>query len=278
MSSLKTTEKQPLEELFGMRDGYVLDFSNSTFASFIRETSSQDIYGDKYAINGDSKAKRFRAFWEIEPDNVVGDVLAELLSTWEYKNPHPTPQTKAIYDRCFQIINRLRGSNVGPSKTERELETEFLKKDFGNPQISKIQIEAIVIPILEARYEQMMKCHTVDAPLAAIFLCGSILEGLLLGVAMTRLKEFNQANQAPKDKVGQVKKFNEWGLADFIDVSCELGILRLDIKKFSHELRNFRNYIHPYQQMHSGFTPDKHTAEICIQVLKAAIAILSGQR
>jgi len=48
-------------------------------------------------------------------------------------------------------------------------------------------------------------------------------------------------------------------------------LLRLDVKKFSHVMRDFRNYIHPYEQMASKFNPDKHTAEICLQVLRAAI-------
>ena len=39
--------------------------------------------------------------------------------------------------------------------------------------------------------------------------------------------------------------------------------------------RGFRNYIHPYQQQASNFAPDEHTARICLQVLKAAIAQLS---
>jgi hypothetical protein len=44
-----------------------------------------------------------------------------------------------------------------------------------------------------------------------------------------------------------------------------------DVKKFSHVVIGFRNYIHPYEQMSSRFIPDRHTALICLQVLKAAI-------
>ena len=51
----------------------------------------------------------------------------------------------------------------------------------------------------------------------------------------------------------------------------ENKILKEDVKQFSYVLRNFRNYIHPYQQMMTQFSPDKHTALICFQVLKAAI-------
>ena len=97
-------------------------------------------------------------------------------------------------------------------------------------------------------------------------------------MASANPQQFNQASNCPRDKLGAVKKFHEWTLAQFIDVAWELEYIGLDVKKFSHALRDFRNYIHPYAQMSSGFSPDNHTAEICLQVLKAAIVSLSGGR
>lgn len=82
MSSLKAIEKRVFEDLFGMASGYVLDFSNNTFAEFFRKTANIDIYAPKYDFNGDSKAKRLRAFWETELDALVGKVLSELLAVW----------------------------------------------------------------------------------------------------------------------------------------------------------------------------------------------------
>ncbi|WP_294535684.1 hypothetical protein [uncultured Rhodoblastus sp.] len=58
----------------------------------------------------------------------------------------------------------------------------------------------------------------------------------------------------------------------------EGGLLKRDVKKFSHGLRDFRNYIHPYEQMVSGFSPDEHTAKVCFKVLKAALASVAGER
>jgi hypothetical protein len=54
-----------------------------------------------------------------------------------------------------------------------------------------------------------------------------------------------------------------------------LGYLREDVKKFSIGLRDFRNYIHPRQQVESGFNPDIHTAKICLQVLHATLSDLA---
>jgi len=76
------------------------------------------------------------------------------------------------------------------------------------------------------------------APLAAIFLCGSTLEGILLGIASSRPKEFNQSSVSPKDSLGKVKQFQDWTLNDFIKVARDLDLVGEDVKKFSHALRD----------------------------------------
>lgn len=274
MSSLKMLERDCIEGLFGMGSGYVIDFSNRTFSEFFRESVRVDIYSDKYALNGDSKAKRLRAFIENEPDPLVGKVLSDLLEYWRYKTPQPGAKETALAERVKQVIERLLGKSSSP----RDSGQEFLKRDFGPIAFQKIPTVGPLAPILEARLSEAMRCLGANSPLAVIFHCGSILEGLLLGLASANPRQFNQAPNSPKDKAGNVKHLHEWSLAQFIDVACELGYLKLDVKKFSHALRDFRNYIHPYEQMSARFNPDMHTAEICLQVLKAAIASLTGAR
>jgi hypothetical protein len=67
-------------------------------------------------------------------------------------------------------------------------------------------------------------------------------------------------------------------LESLINVAHEVGLLSLDVKKHSHSLKDFRNYIHPRQQAVQKFNPDMHTAKISWQVLQAAIANLGGLR
>lgn len=267
-------ERDCFEELFGMGGGYVMDFSNRTFSEFLRESARVDIYSDKYAGNGDSKAKRLRAFIELEADPLVGKTLSDLLEYWRYKTPQPNTKEITLAKRAEQVVERLLGKPVSP----RDSGQEFLKQDFGPVTFQKIPTVGPLVPILESRLSEAMRCLKVDSPLAVIFHCGGILEGLLLGLASAHPQQFNQAPNSPKDRAGNVKQLHEWTLAQFIDVACELGYLKLDVKKFSHALRDFRNYIHPYEQMSSRFNPDKYTAEICLQVLRAAIASLSRER
>lgn len=273
MSSLRTVEKKLFEDLFGMASGYVLDFTNNTFAEFFRETIETDIYSEVYSFNGDSKAKRLRAFWEVESDPVVGQVLSEMLEIWRYQNLQKQGKEDSRYVECLSIVEKLLGKEA-----KVEPEKEFLEQDFEGISLGELQINSGLIPVLEHRLAEANQCYKANAPLAVVLLCGSILEGVLLGVALEQPQDFNQAVSSPKDKSGKVKPFREWSLSQLIDVACELGFLRLDVKKFSHELRDFRNYIHPLQQVESNFQPDEHTAEICLQVLKAAIACLSGER
>ena len=94
MSSLNSLEKRIFEDLFGMPSGYVLSYTNATFAELFRKSVKINIYDDRYVFNGDSKAKRLRAFWEIETDNLVGKILKELLDVWKYENSEPDPKKK----------------------------------------------------------------------------------------------------------------------------------------------------------------------------------------
>lgn len=66
MADLSAVEKRKLEKSLGMGSGYVLGFSNQTFADYFLDVAGIDIYDDKYAFRGQSKANRMRAFWERE--------------------------------------------------------------------------------------------------------------------------------------------------------------------------------------------------------------------
>jgi hypothetical protein len=277
MSSLSTNEKQVLEKLFQMGDGYVLNFSDRTVAEFFRNDVNAEIYDPKYNYASGSKANRMRGLWQVAGDALVGRSIEKLIDYIEtqillgYLKRQDFPDE--LIRRGQSIAARLLGCTTTlPVVTE----SEFLTKEFGNVSIDKLELDPAINRILKRRIDEIRKCLTGNAPLAMIFLCGSTLEGILLGVAGKKAKEFNQSALSPKDRTGTVKQFHEWTLNDFINVARDLSLVGEDVKKFSHALRDFRNYIHPYQQMSSGFDPDEHTARICWQVLQAAIAQLSA--
>lgn len=276
MSSLTDTEKRYFEKLLGMQSGYVLDYSDATFGEFFNRHHI-NIHGTKYQTYGTSKAKKMRAFWELEPDVSVGKVLSELLDAYEADctlNDRETEVT--VLSKARDIVLRLSGkaTSIKPTQTI----DDFLHSEFTIPNVQNLPIEALAMPIVESRLHEARKAMGAGAYLSTILLCGSVLEAVLLGAAQKEPARFNKASASPKDGNGNVRRFHEWSLAQFIDVACETGLLKPDVKKFSHGLRDFRNYIHPYEQMVSGFTPDEHTSKVCFQVLKAALASVAGER
>jgi len=276
VSSLSDNEKRYLERLLGMQSGYVLDYSDASYGEFFNR-HQVDIHGDKYQTYGTSKAKKMRAFWEQESDTLVGRVISEMLDSYEVEcTLNSTKIDAPVLDKARSIVARLfeEAASIKPSQTA----DDFLDREFTVPNIQRLPIETRAVPIVESRLVEARAALQAGAHLSVIFLCGSVLEAVLLGAAQKEQVRFNQAKASPKAADGTVKRFHEWTLAQLIDVASEVNVLKPDVKKFSHGLRDFRNYIHPHEQMVSGFMPDEHTAKVCFQVLKAALASVAGAR
>lgn len=177
-------------------------------------------------------------------------------------------------DISFQRLDKVEVKE--PSKPNHATtENQFLSREFSNISVQKIGLEGMVSEVIEERIKEIERCYSSAAYLSVIIMAGSTLEGILLGLANQYPKDFNTAKSSPKDKLGKVYELSKWSLSSFIDVAYELGPVQHDIQRFSHTLRDFRNYIHPYQQMSFGFNPREHTAKICLHVLKAAIQEIS---
>ena len=276
MSSLTHIDKRYLEKALQMGDGYVLNYSDKTFGEFFGR-HRVNIHGAKYQTHGTSKAKKIRSFWEQEPDALVGRVLSGMLDEYEVDCELSDRVVDGpILEKARHIIGRL----LGASQETRPMNTVqgFLRQEITIPNVRNLPVEPAVVPIIESRLQEAQKALEAGAYLSVIFLCGSILEGVLLGKAQYEPVKFNKSPVSPKTEYGKVKRFHDWTLAQFIDVASDVDVLKPDVQKFSHGLRDFRNYIHPYQQMVSNFTPDEHTAKVCFQVLKAALASVAGER
>lgn len=170
----------------------------------------------------------------------------------------------------FKKLHRVE-LNENPVKSSSLSESDFLSREFSGFTISDLGLDINVTEVLNKRIDEIEKTYTSAAYLSTILIAGSTLEGVFLGLASSYPRAFNTVKSSPKNRDGKVQPFHDWTLAAFIDVAKDLEIIQLDTYKFSHTLRGFRNYIHPYQQMSSGFTPREHTAKICLQVLKATI-------
>jgi hypothetical protein len=116
-------------------------------------------------------------------------------------------------------------------------------------------------------------CIEAKAYLAAVILSGSVLEGLCLGCGSRTPERVNRAYTSHYGR--DAPQFHDWKLREWIEVLGKLGDLSPNIEKFGHALRDFRNYVHPAEQLVHRFSPDQHTARIGFQVVVAAIEDLA---
>ncbi|MDO8675235.1 MAG: abortive infection family protein [Candidatus Omnitrophota bacterium] len=128
MSNLSNIEKRKLEKILGMESGYVLNFSNRTFAEFVSDSTGKDIDDVKYSNASCSKANRLRAFWQKEPNHVVAKLLEHMCEYW--KSLSYVTVDNQLYLDCVRIIDRLKQGGsvpeieaISPNSEEKDFET-----------------------------------------------------------------------------------------------------------------------------------------------------------
>src|SRR5437899_1727440 len=82
MANITRSEFRTLDESLGMGSGYVLDFSDKTMREFFEDELGVDLDQAKYREVGTSKAKRLRAFLQLESGAQGARVLRAL---WKYR-------------------------------------------------------------------------------------------------------------------------------------------------------------------------------------------------
>ena len=260
----------------------------SVLVKFFNQLGFSDTYGNGFPSRGyytDEKLQRINGTPELDkcikmvfsPSGFIGrvDVLRSCLD--EFNEYLAFDGWKVEVKNTGVEIHKTSGPDIETKLKEQIVvsgdvsEADFLKVEIEEIDVNQIPVDEVLKPVLEGRMEEMKSCFMAKAYLSVIFLAGSMLEGILLSLANHNPRAFNQATTAPKNKEGKVKAFHDWTLNDLINVAHEIGILKKDVAKFSHVLRDFRNYIHPYQQMSERFFPDENTAKICMQVMKGAL-------
>lgn len=274
-------QKKTLEKLRDLINEETEYRSGPKLIQFFSQLGFNDTYGQGFPsrwVYTDNKLEKINGTPEIDkyiknlfaPVNFIGrvDELDGFINAFnQYLAFDKWQISRQNTEITFSKIDKI---DIGASSKPNS-ENDFLNREFNGVNLKSLGLESPVTSVLDLRLKEIEKCFAANAPLSVIFLAGSTLEGILLGLATKYPRYFNTAKSSPKDGNGKVKQFHEWSLSAFIDVSREIGLIESDTQKFSHTMRDFRNYIHPFEQMSSGFNPRENTAKICLQVLKSAI-------
>lgn len=137
MSVLSIADRRNLEVFLEMSGGYVLNFSDRTFGDFVLEAVGLDIHADKYTAEGTSKAKKLRAFWRLESDYAVGNLLLALIDYETSLNIEPDAQARALAEKCRQIATRLLAG--GPALNPLKEHAKVLNANHLAEQIRRVE-------------------------------------------------------------------------------------------------------------------------------------------
>jgi Restriction endonuclease len=112
MTNFRAIDMLFLDDLFEMGGGYVLNFSDRTFAQFFSEELNVDIDDPIYSRNGGSKGKRLRCFLQtVEKPTVIRTLNA----LWEYREAlrqrfKQPDKLENSHGRLLALISRLHGT------------------------------------------------------------------------------------------------------------------------------------------------------------------------
>ncbi|RVJ59509.1 DUF3644 domain-containing protein [Sinorhizobium medicae] len=119
MPKIRPIDMATLDQIFDMGGGYVLNFSDRTFAEFFADELNVDINDDVYYAEGGSKGKRLRYYLKQADTETAVRTLQAL---WEHREafrqmrglPDDVPNA---HGRLLDIIDRLRGNKPAAEST-----------------------------------------------------------------------------------------------------------------------------------------------------------------
>ena len=109
MSNIRSIDMIFIEDLLDMGGGYVLNFTDRTFAQFFAEELNVDIDNPRYAQTGGSKGKRLRFLFQTVDKPTVVRILKSL---WIYReaileHTKEADQREDEHGRLVSLSNQL---------------------------------------------------------------------------------------------------------------------------------------------------------------------------
>jgi hypothetical protein len=147
-NKLRSIDMRLLDDIFQMGGGYVLDFSNQTFAEFFQDELGINIYSPAFEANGTSKAKRLRTYLKQAS---TSEVLRTLNALWEYRETvrrrNGAKESQPVArEEFFCLIEKLGGKPSGDARKSVETrEVKQLDQDVANKL-----------------HEELLKLHTLS--------------------------------------------------------------------------------------------------------------------
>jgi hypothetical protein len=132
MPVIRRIDLQIIDKIFGMGDGYVLDFSDRTMSQFFSEDLNIDIDDRQYREDGTSKAKRLRCCLRKVDVSTAVRVLNAL---WEYREARRAltgeeERVPSAHAQSLNLLNRIEGKPSQPVTSQSAPPSAFENPNY----------------------------------------------------------------------------------------------------------------------------------------------------
>jgi hypothetical protein len=187
--------------------------------------------------------------------------VADEIQAVERKFPSLLP----AFDRALQGTNRLvyvrmyLGSAIGLLRAQTEAaETSPVTqcRDF------RFIADPDLRTILQRDYSEIQRAFVTKCWKSVIILSGGAIEAILLDLLQKNSGKAKSSAKAPKHA-----DLSRWDLKDLICVSVDCSLVSSSVEKLSDPVREFRNLIHPGNELRNKLRFDTEEARIALEVL-----------
>lgn len=122
--------------------------------------------------------------------------------------------------------------------------------------------DAAIRVLIQRDYHEIQRAFIAGCSKSVLVLCGGVVEAILLDALQ---KDVTAALGAASR--GRQSDLTRWDLVDLINVAVELKIISPSVQKLGNPVREYRNLIHPGNEIRNGLTFGAEEARIAIEVL-----------
>jgi len=157
----------------------------------------------------------------------------------------------AIRSYVAILISRLQASIEQPSDIPVTEKRQF-------PFVSDPDLKAII----ERDYSEIQRAYVSNCWKSVIILCGGAIEAILTDLLKLNEHAAKSAKSAPNKP-----DITHWDLSALISVAVELKLVTTGIEKFSPSLREYRNLVHPGNELRNELYFGAEEAKIAVEIL-----------
>jgi hypothetical protein len=194
--------------------------------------------------------------------------------------PAPSPANAQINDTAGSPGSAKRGRSsvrgAVPIVVMSNVEvSDFLRREFGGHTRRTLgkrlkgvcQTREDLRRVLLRDISDAARCYAHGVWKSCVVLCGGAVEGILTALLEGRSRRQVDTAYAQLRRNQSHTALARYTLEDKVDVAEQLGILVKGSASYSHGVRNYRNYVHPAEELRIGYPLGQRDARIALELV-----------